>query len=183
MFEEAIRTSNIIEYVSEMQTDSEDAGAIRIIVRLTNETAWPKLMVKLLKQAVDDEDYYVQIAKEFYLDEQLQPKFAWVISVQGDLDLAKQNLTPILAKRVNASALPTPPAFAPKKEKAATQAPSAPAPQSLKKRTIRGETEVYEATTVSLPFRRGNRDRDAEEVVRVMDGKRGIRAAVRGVTG
>lgn len=173
MFKEAINASNVIEFVGEQPAEN---NALRVIIRVVNETAWPKMIVKLLKQAVEDEDYYLQVMKEYYLDESFQPKFAWVLEMQGDLELAGQNLAPILAKRLNS--LPTPPAYA------------APAPQRVQataqqsqQRTMKRNAEGAEITTVNLPFSRGNRDRNPEEVVRVMDARRGIRAAVRGVTG
>jgi hypothetical protein len=182
MFEEMIRSSSVVQFVT-LHGD-EEGDNVRVIVRVTDEAAWPKLMVRILRQAIEDEDYQVQVYKEFYLDEELRPKFAWVIAVQGDVDLAIQNLTPVFAKKFAKAPPPVqpPPVVAERVVRSVEQEEPGTRPKP-QRRVIRGDTEAYEATTIRLPFQRGNRDRSPEEVVRVMDKKRGIRAAVRGVTG
>ena len=164
MFKEAVKNSNVIEFVSEETSDDVH----RLIVRVKNEKRWPKVIFKILKTSDDDEEFGVSIVKEFFLDEDSSPAFIWVLSFWGDLTSATKLIVPVLSKRAGP--------------------PPAPKSVAVGARTLNPGSSVkylgggVQEITVPLPHRRGNRDRDTEEVVKIGEKKKGIRATVRGIT-
>lgn len=142
-----IKGSNIIELVSEETND--DSTMYKGVLRVIGDTkAWSNLIVDVLRAPDSDSDYLTSIRKEYYISEDNQPTFCWVLVIWGDVFEAFAEIGPLLQKNVEAKPSPrTPPASAPKK-----------AASNIKRTAYKTEDGTRTVTTVPLPFRRGSRN-------------------------
>ena len=167
MFGEKIKESSVISLVSEEVNDEE--GTYIGVLRVHNEQKWLKYIQKLLLKSAEDEEYGVSVRKEFTLSEENKPSYSWVLILWGDLEQAETSLSPILAKR---GAPPRPP-----KSLGVTTAPT----KSVTTHTRNVGGTIESVGTVPLPFKRGTRDGNPDETVKVSKGgssRRGVRATV-----
>jgi len=164
-YSEITENSSIVTVISEKE--EEDRSSCTVVFRVLSEIKWKKLIHSILKSSYEDETFGVTVRQEYYLNEEGNPAFVWSMLVWGDLDDAKESLSPILSKR---GAPPAPP------QHLAIAAPIA-APS-------RRQYKSSEATITEVPlaFTRGNRN-NTGEVVKVREGRQGRkpRAFVEGV--
>lgn len=110
MLADQIEKSSVVSLVSE--EESEDGGSYKALLRITDMKRWSKMVVSLLKSPESTGDtptFGVSIRKEYYLDEDGNPTFCWVLFVWGELDDAFSACGPILGRSY---APPPPPAGA-----------------------------------------------------------------------
>lgn len=158
MFKTYIKRSKYIELISE-ETD-ESATQHKILFRVTDLPAWSSALVELLRFAEDEEDYLVSIRKEYLLKDG-SPSFMWVMMVYGNIESAATDLGPLLCDPNKKVSVPT---AAPEAPTAAATATSAQT--SIKARTIMTDDGVRVIKEVPLPFRRGMRDKPAQEITK-----------------
>lgn len=173
-----MKSSKVIELIEE--GSNEDASMHKALVRvLGSPQDWSKLLVSILMSPDDDSDFAVSIRKEYYISEQNDPTFVWVIVIWGDLLEAAAEIGPII-QMASPAQDPVPPAKAPLSRAAEANRTQPPSSQ-LRRRTIRSDDGVRTVTTVPLPFKRGNRDNP--NTTRTLGSKKGVGAYVSNVTG
>lgn len=110
MLADQIERSSVVSLVSE--EESEDGASYKALLRIADMKRWGKTVVSLLRAPEDSGDtpsFGVSVRKEYYLDEDGNPTFCWVLFVWGDLESAYDACGPILGKSY---APPPPPAGA-----------------------------------------------------------------------
>ncbi len=168
MFKEHVEKSTILELTSEESSEETHRLVLKVLENDTNK--WMKVVYKMLKAAEEEESFGVSVSKEFFLDEEGAPTYIWVCIFWGDKDEALTHCGPLLSKRFG------PPA--PPKSVAVGAVAVRPGIKSSK---VTHHTGGITSVTVSLPHRRGNRDKDPETVVKIGDRSKGLRASVQGV--
>lgn len=167
MFKEYIDKSTILSLTSEESSEETH----RVVLKVEGpESKWMKVIYKMLKVAEEEESFGVSVAKEFFLDEDGNATYVWVCTFWGDTDEAVKHCGPILARRFGP---PAPP-------KSVAVGAKAVRP-GIKSAKVQHHAGGVTSVTVSLPHRRGNRDKDPETVVKIGDRSKGLRASVQGV--
>lgn len=103
-----IEKSSVVTLVSE--ETSENSVSYKALLRVSDAKRWGKMVVALLKapeESGDTPSFGVSVRKEYYLDEDGNPTFCWVLFMWGELEDAFDACGPIIGKSY---APPPPPA-------------------------------------------------------------------------
>lgn len=155
--------------VTREEIDAESESCT-VVFRIHNETKWKSMIHSILKSSLEAETFGVTVRQEYYLNDENKPAYVWSMLLWGDLEEAKEYLSPILSKR---GAPPAPPK---------TLAIAAPMHNAQRAAPVQIQKNDSLYTEVQLPFKRNQMER-SEEVIRVSDHRtsRKPRAFVEGV--
>jgi len=151
MFADVFERSNILEMISEETQPSEEEegqGVHKVVFRVLEPKRWEKVLLKLFRQAADEDEYGLSVRKEYYLNDDQKPAFCWVLITWGDLKEAADGLSPLLGKK--AGPPPAPPIVAMAAPDAAGGGFSI-----IKDRSVEHDSDgkTKTKTTVALPHR------------------------------
>jgi len=108
MFTEVLKDSNVVEVIKE--TVADDGSNVKLELRALDKKGWSRMMVKLLVDNIEEEEFGLAINKSYWADEKSQKiLFCWVVIVWGDLDQAHRDLSPFMAELSQKQTKPAPP--------------------------------------------------------------------------
>ena len=164
-FKSLTESSSIITVTHEEFSEAKDS--YKVVLRVLNPTKWKPIIHKILLKSHEEETFGVSVRQEFYLNADSNPSYVWSMLLWGDVAEGRKALTPILERR---GAPPPPPK---------NLGISAPVSYDSSK-AVRSDGSIV--TTVPLPHKRGSRDGDTNEVIKIGEPrKRKIAAVVKNI--
>jgi len=173
MFAEILKGSSILEVIKETVNEK----SVKLELRVKDKKRWTKMLTKILTSTSEDDDYGVAINKAYWAKEDKTIAFCWVLIVWGALDVAFEDLKPILAQMDAAPVHHQP-------EMEMTEGQQRRFATVLGRRSVqRPDGTVNEETTIALPHRgprpgHGGRTKKLKDV-----GKPGMWAFADGIGG
>lgn len=157
MFSEVIADSNIIEVINE----EVDEGSVKLMLRVKDQKRWAKMMKQLLLDNVEEDDFGLAVNKSYWVkDGTKQITYCWVLIIWGDLEMAVDDLKPLLTKKAGPKR--PPPSVSP-------VVTGQNMSTILDRRSSREEGVRRTATLIHLPHRRVSRNKNPGKTKKVGD--------------